>query len=85
MRVTRRVELLEGEPKNMTNAEMMILKMRYLIGKTRPSCQILCEEDIKIRPLMTVSGAGARDPGHPPERKITPRPFGWRGHISRLG
>jgi hypothetical protein len=45
MRVTRRVELLEGEPENMTNAEMMILKMRYLIGKTRPSCQILSEED----------------------------------------
>ncbi len=52
----------------------MVPEMRGLIGKTRPSCQILCEEDMKIRPLVPVSGAGARDPGHPPERKITPPP-----------
>jgi hypothetical protein len=56
----------------MTEAEMMILEMCGLIGKTRPSCQSLCQEEMKVRPLMTVSGTGSRDPGHPPERKILP-------------
>jgi hypothetical protein len=49
--------------------------MRDVIGEIRLSCQILCEEDMKVRPLMTVSGTGARDAGHPPERKITPSPI----------
>jgi ferredoxin len=72
---TCRVEFLEGEPEDMTEAEMMILGMRDVIGEARLSCQILCEEDMKVRVLMTVSGTGARDAGHPPERKITPSPI----------
>ena len=72
---TCRVEFQEGEPEEMTEAEVMILEMRDLLGEARLSCQIYCEEDMKVRPLMTVSGTGARDPGHPPERKITPPPI----------
>ena len=72
---TCRVEFLEGEPEEMTGAEMMFLGMRDLLGEARLSCQIYCEGDMKVRPLMTVSGTGARDPGHPPERKITPPPI----------
>ena len=72
---TCRVEFHEGEPEDMTQAEMMILGMRDVIGEMRLSCQILCEEDMKVRVLMTVSGVGARDAGHPPERKITPPPL----------
>jgi ferredoxin len=71
---TCRVEFLEGEPGDMTGAEMMFLGMRDLLGEARLSCQIYCEEDMKVRPLLTVSGTGARDSGHPPERKITPPP-----------
>ena len=71
---TCRVEFLEGEPGDMTGAEMMFLGMRDLLGEARLSCQIYCEEDMKVRVSMTVSGTGARDPGHPPERKITPEP-----------
>ncbi len=71
---TCRVEFLEGEPEDMTNAEMVILDMRDLLEKERLSCQIYCEEDMKVRVSMTVSGTGARDPGHPPERQITPPP-----------
>src|SRR3712207_2372420 len=67
---TCRVEFLEGEPEDMTNAEMVILDMRDLLGEARLSCQIYCEEDMKVRVSMTVSGT--RDPGHPPERHITP-------------
>ena len=71
---TCRVEFLEGEPEGMTGAEMMFLGMRDLLEKERLSCQIYCEEDMKVRVSMTVSGTGARDPGHPPEREITPPP-----------
>ena len=71
---TCRVVFLEGEPVDMTNAEMVILDMRDLLEKERLSCQIYCEEDMKVRVTMTVSGTGARDPGHPPERQITPPP-----------
>ena len=72
---TCRVEFVEGEPEEMTEAEMMILGMRDVIGEIRLSCQILCEEDMKVRVLMTVGATGARDAGHPPERKITPPPI----------
>jgi len=71
---TCRIEFLEGEPVAMTQAELMILGMRDLVGKARLSCQILCERDMKVRVLMTVSDTGARDAGYTPERGITPPP-----------
>ena len=72
---TCRVEFLEGEPEDMTEAERTILEMRDLLGEARLSCQILCEEDMKVRPLLTVSGTGANDPGPKPEEEITPEPM----------
>jgi ferredoxin len=71
---TCRVEFLEGEPEDMTNAEMVILDMRDLLEKERLSCQIYCEEDMKVRVSMTVSGTGAKDAGAKPEEEITPEP-----------
>ena len=71
---TCRVEFQEGEPEDMTDAEMVILDMRDLLGEARLSCQIYCEEDMKVRPLMTVSGTGAKDAGAKPEEEITPEP-----------
>ena len=71
---TCRVEFLEGEPEDMTQAEMMALQMRDLLGKARLSCQILCEDDMKVRPMLTVSGSGANDAGGKPEEEITPEP-----------
>jgi hypothetical protein len=53
---------------------MVILGMRDLLGEARLSCQIYCEEDMKVRVLMTVSGTGANDPGAKPHEKITPEP-----------
>jgi ferredoxin len=70
---TCRVEFLEGEPEAMTGAELMILGMRDL-GDARLSCQILCDHDMKLRVLMTVTSTGARDAGYPPERGVTPPP-----------
>jgi ferredoxin len=71
---TCRVEFVEGEPEEMTDAEMMILQMRDLLEEARLSCQILCEEDMKVRVLMTVSGTKANDPGAKPQEEITPEP-----------
>lgn len=71
---TCRVEFLEGEPEEMTQAEQMLLDMRDLLGEARLSCQILCEHDMKVRPILTVSSSGANTPGGKPEKEITPPP-----------
>jgi ferredoxin len=72
---TCRVEMLEGDPEDMTQAELRMLEMRDLVGKARLSCQIVCEHDMKVRVLMTVSGVGASDPGGIPEEEVTPEPI----------
>ncbi|MBA2691038.1 MAG: (2Fe-2S)-binding protein [Rubrobacter sp.] len=72
---TCRVEFIEGEPEDMTEAEQMILTMRDLLEKERLSCQILCDDDMKLRVSMTVSGTKANDPGAKPEEDITPEPI----------
>jgi len=71
---TCRIEFLEGEPVATTQAELMVLEMSDLTGEARLSCQVLCEEDMKVRVVMTVGSNGARDAGYPPERGITPPP-----------
>jgi ferredoxin len=71
---TCRVEFIEGEPEDMTQAELMALQMRDLVGKMRLSCQILVEEDMKVKPGLTVSGSGANSAGGKPEEEITPEP-----------
>jgi ferredoxin len=72
---TCRVEFLEGEPEDMTEAEMMILDMRQLLEEARLSCQIYLDHDMKVRPHLTVSGTGADDPGAKPQEEITPEPI----------
>ena len=72
---TCRVEFLEGEPEDMTEAEMMILDMRQLLEEARLSCQVYLDHDMKVRPLMTVSGTNANDPGAKPQEEITPEPI----------
>ena len=71
---TCRVEFLEGEPEDMTEAEHALLEMRELLGEARLSCQILVEHDMKVRVLMTVTDTGANGPGGKPEEEITPPP-----------
>lgn len=71
---TCRVEFLEGEPDEMTEAEHAALRMRDLVGQARLSCQILCEGDMKVRPVLTVSGSRANAAGGKPEEEITPEP-----------
>jgi ferredoxin len=71
---TCRVEFVEGEPERMTQAELEALKKREELGNFRLSCQIPCDHDMKVRPLMRVSQSEADSPGAEPATEITPEP-----------
>ena len=71
---TCRIEYLEGEPERMTKAEREVLESRDLLGQVRLSCQAVCDHDVKVRVLMTVSSTGLDGPGPHPESRITPEP-----------
>jgi ferredoxin len=71
---TCRIEYLEGEPEQMTRAELEVLEKRNLLGKVRLSCQTLADHDKKVRVLLTVSSTGLDGPGPHPESHITPEP-----------
>jgi ferredoxin len=71
---TCRIQYLDGEPEEMTQAELMALNMRDLVGRVRLSCQAVCDRDMKVRVLRRVSDTGARDAGYPPQPVITPPP-----------
>ena len=71
---TCRIEYLEGEPEQMTKAELEVLENRNLLGQVRLSCQALCDHDMKVRVLMTVTSTGLDGPGPHPEPEITPPP-----------
>ncbi len=71
---TCRIEYLEGEPEKMTKAELEVLQSRNLLGEVRLSCQALCDHDMKVRPLMTVTSMELDGPGNKPEPNITPEP-----------
>ena len=70
---TCRVEFIEGEPKRMTKAEKAVLEARGLSG-VRLSCQILCDHDIAVRPVLRLAGSGRADAGPTPQETITPPP-----------
>jgi ferredoxin len=74
MCTTCRIQYLEGEPEKMTKAEVEVLESRDLLGEVRLSCQALCDHDMKVRVLMTVSESGLDGPGPKPELYITPEP-----------
>lgn len=74
MCTTCRVEFEVGEPSRMTEAEHAKLTERELLGQARLSCQITCEGDMVVKPLMTVSSSGTDGPGARPADEITPEP-----------
>lgn len=71
---TCRVEISEGEPKQMTVAERDKLQDQENLGVFRLSCQIACDSDMTVKPLMTMTSTGMDDPGSLPEDNITPDP-----------
>ena len=70
---TCRVEFIDGEPATHTAAEKERLAARGLTG-VRLSCQILCDHDMTVRPVMRLAGSGRADPGPTPQDTITPPP-----------
>lgn len=75
---TCRVQFVEGEPEKMTQAEKEVLQMRGLttMPGLRLSCQILCDQDMKIKVISRLAGSGRADAGKTPEKQITP-PAVW--------
>jgi ferredoxin len=69
---TCRVEIISGEPDTMTRAEYDILKTRDLLGKARLSCQIVCDHDISVHPLLTLENQTWDSTGPAPEPTVTP-------------
>lgn len=70
---TCRVRVQDGEPTKMTEAEKIRLEQNNLSG-VRLSCQIQCEHDMTVEPVMTMLNSNVDDPGKRPEESITPTP-----------
>jgi len=72
---TCRVEFAAGEPDRMTVAERdKLAEKEGLLGAVRLSCQINCEHDMTLTPLMSMADTGLDDPGSRPADHITPAP-----------
>ena len=80
---TCRVRFIEGEPELMTQAEKTRLQQdpANLFGKIRLSCQILCDHDMAVEPVMTLQNTDVSDPGKRPEDQVTPTPE----YVTRYG
>ena len=70
---TCRVEFLDGEPNKMTVAERDVLTARGVTG-VRLSCQILCDNDMKVRAISRLAASGRKDVGAKPAAEIEPMP-----------
>lgn len=75
---TCRVQFHDGEPDKMTRAEHEKLDSQGNLGQFRLSCQITCDHDMTVEPLMTVGNQGMDSPGDRPQDTITPDPE-WVG------
>ncbi|NLG09524.1 MAG: (2Fe-2S)-binding protein [Deinococcales bacterium] len=69
---TCRVEFVSGEPTAMTAAERSKLEEKGLLGQVRLACQIVCEHDMEVRPLMTLQSEGWPDTGPAPAEEVEP-------------
>jgi ferredoxin len=69
---TCRVTFVHGEPTTMTRAEFTKLRERKLYGTYRLSCQIVCEHDMQVQPIMTLENQDWTDTGPRPELTVTP-------------
>ena len=70
---TCRVEFEAGEPDVMTKAECERLTIRNLFDQVRLSCQIVCDRDMSVKPLITLENEPTwQDTGPEPEETVTP-------------
>ena len=78
---TCRVKVHEGAPDKMTEAEYTRLSESELLGEIRLSCQIPCNHDMTVQPLMTQASENRSTPGNRPQEHITPPPV-WRDAVN---
>ncbi|MDZ4765802.1 MAG: 2Fe-2S iron-sulfur cluster-binding protein [Chloroflexota bacterium] len=71
---TCRVAFLSGEPTRMTSAELERLQARNIVGQFRLSCQIVCDHDMRVDVVHTLSNSDLTDAGSRPADTITPDP-----------
>jgi ferredoxin len=73
---TCRVQFLQGEPQQMTQAEKELLITRGLTNMPglRLSCQITCDHDMTVKAISRLAGSGRRDAGARPDDAIQPPP-----------
>ena len=71
---TCRVEFVEGEPSQMTEAEKNKLTDKGLLGDVRLSCQIKCDGDMTVRAISRLADSGRLDAGSRPTDEIEPEP-----------
>jgi ferredoxin len=64
----------EGEPNTMTQAELDKLREVGRFGQLRLACQILCDHDMTVEPLLRLSSSDYEDAGRRPGDRITPDP-----------
>ena len=69
---TCRVVFESGEPETITEAEYNKLGERGLLGHARLSCQITCDHDMSVHPVLTLESEGWSDTGPEPEETVTP-------------
>ncbi|MFO7166907.1 MAG: 2Fe-2S iron-sulfur cluster-binding protein [Chloroflexota bacterium] len=69
---TCRVRFISGEPETMTAAEYAKLNERGLYGQYRLSCQIVCDHDMEVEPVMTLENQDWTDTGPRPEDTVQP-------------
>lgn len=77
---TCRVQITQGEPAEMTQAEKEVLEMRGLGGMpgVRLSCQMLCSQEMTVKVISRLAGSGRANAGNRPEPQIVPPPIWTR-------
>jgi ferredoxin len=75
---TCRVQFLQGEPEQTTEAEKQVLAAKGLASQPglRLSCQIPCDHDMELKAISRLAGSGRADAGKRPANEITP-PAVW--------
>lgn len=74
---TCRVQFVEGEPQQITEAEKGLLAAKNLTTPgLRLSCQIKCDSDMSIKIISRFAGSGRKDAGSPVADEIVP-PAVW--------
>ena len=73
---TCRVEFIDGNPSEMTEAEKAVLTAKGLIAQPnlRLSCQLTCKSDMTVKAISRFAGSGRVDSGKRPADEITPLP-----------